>query len=100
VLSAKLRDKELLIVDALSMDEIKTKVFKGHMDSLGLSNALVITPIIDTKLELSSRNLQKFKVLRVDGLNCYDLLRFEKLVLLRDSLEPIEMRLVGQSPNS
>ncbi|MDR2366802.1 MAG: 50S ribosomal protein L4 [Deltaproteobacteria bacterium] len=93
VLSAKLREKELVVVDALGMDGIRTKTFKGYMDNLSLSKALVVIPGLDRDMELSSRNLKDFKVLRVDGLNCYDLLRYDKLVILRSSLEPIEKRL-------
>ncbi|MDR0621484.1 MAG: 50S ribosomal protein L4 [Deltaproteobacteria bacterium] len=93
VLSAKLRDRELVVLDRLEMDAVKTKSFKGFMDNLSLTKALVVIPGIDSFIELSSRNLKDFKVLRVDGLNCYDLLRFDKLVILRSSLAPIETRL-------
>ncbi|MDR1309337.1 MAG: 50S ribosomal protein L4 [Deltaproteobacteria bacterium] len=94
VLTSKLRENELVVLDALAMDEIKTKVFKGHMDSLGLKKALVVTPAVEPMVELSARNLPDIKVLRVGGLNCYDLLRHDKLVLLRDSLPGIEERLL------
>ncbi|MDR1111428.1 MAG: 50S ribosomal protein L4 [Deltaproteobacteria bacterium] len=94
VLTSKLRENELVVLDALAMDEIKTKVFKGHMDSLGLKKALVVTPAVEPTVELSARNLPDIKVLRVGGLNCYDLLRHDKLVLLRDSLPGIEERLL------
>jgi large subunit ribosomal protein L4 len=93
VLTSKLTEKELLVLDNLRLNEIKTKSFMVHMNNLGLSNALIIIPFIDPKLELSSRNLQEFKVLRADGLNCYDLLKYDKVVLLKDSLAPIETRL-------
>ncbi|MDR0355000.1 MAG: 50S ribosomal protein L4 [Deltaproteobacteria bacterium] len=93
VLSAKLHDKELMVLDNLAMTEVKTKTFLGHMRTLGLSKAVVVTPEPDRTLELSSRNLTDVKILRVDGLNCYDLLKHDRLVILKDSLAAIEARL-------
>ncbi|MDR1576812.1 MAG: 50S ribosomal protein L4 [Deltaproteobacteria bacterium] len=94
VLSAKLKENELLIVDAFSLPEIKTKSFFESMKGLGLKKAVVVTPDPDHNLEMSARNLTDFQVLRVDGLNCYDLLRHERLVILKDSLPAIEERLL------
>jgi large subunit ribosomal protein L4 len=93
VLTAKRLEKELVILDDLTMDTIKTKIFKGFMDSLSLTNALVVIPNEDLFVELSSKNMTEFKVLRAAGLNCYDILKFDKLVLLKSSLEPIAERL-------
>ncbi|MDR2386124.1 MAG: 50S ribosomal protein L4 [Deltaproteobacteria bacterium] len=93
VLTAKLQAKELLVVENFSLDQVKTKAFKGVMDKLSLSKAIVITPAENRHLELSCRNLINFKVLRVDGLNCYDLLKYDQLVILKDSLEPLQTRL-------
>ncbi|MDR2141216.1 MAG: 50S ribosomal protein L4 [Deltaproteobacteria bacterium] len=93
-LTAKLRENELLVLDQFSLPEIKTKNFCQSMKSLGLGQALVVTPEPDRNLEMSSRNLKNFKVLRVDGLNCYDLLRHSRLVILRESLPVIEERLL------
>jgi large subunit ribosomal protein L4 len=94
VLSAKLRSSELLVLDTLSVDTIKTKVLRDYMNILGVIEALVITPEADRNIELSSRNLKGIKVLRVEGLNCYDVLKHENLVILRDSLPAIEARLL------
>ncbi|MDR1607772.1 MAG: 50S ribosomal protein L4 [Deltaproteobacteria bacterium] len=94
VLSAKLKENELLIVDAFELAEIKTKVFAQSMKSLGLTKAVLVTPDPDRHLEMSARNLTNFSVLRVDGLNCYDLLRHDQLVILKGSLPAIEERLL------
>ncbi|MDR1486625.1 MAG: 50S ribosomal protein L4 [Deltaproteobacteria bacterium] len=93
VLSAKLRENELLVLDSLSLDEVKTKVFAGHLDSLNIYEALFVTPQSDRNVELSSRNIPGVKVLRVEGLNCYDILNHKVLVLLRESVPAIEARL-------
>jgi large subunit ribosomal protein L4 len=94
VLSAKVQDQELMVIDDWRLDEIKTKQFVQVMKDLGLSSAVVVTEGPDEKLEKSSRNAPGFKVLRADGLNCYDLCKYHHLVLLRDSLPKIEERLL------
>jgi large subunit ribosomal protein L4 len=94
VLSAKRQDSELVLLDAFELDQIKTKAFVEAMRSLGLTKALVVSPGPDRELEMSSRNLKDFKVLRVAGLNCYDLLKYDGLVVLKDSLPAIEARLL------
>jgi large subunit ribosomal protein L4 len=94
VLTAKLQDDELVVVDAMELGGIKTKKFVEAMKSLDLNNALVVTQGPDEALELSSRNAPGFKVLRAEGLNCYDVLKYRNLVLLKDSLAKIEERLL------
>ncbi|MDR3204294.1 MAG: 50S ribosomal protein L4 [Deltaproteobacteria bacterium] len=93
-LSSKLKQEDLIILDNLTQSEIKSKTFSLNMKSLGLKEALVITAVIDHNLEMSSRNFKSFKVLRVEGLNCYDILRYRKLVVTQDCLPLIETRLV------
>jgi len=94
ILTAKLQDSELLIVDALDIPEIKTKRFVQAMNGLGLKNALIVTAEADEKLEKSSRNVPGFKILRAAGLNVYDIVKHERLVLLQPSLAKIEERLL------
>lgn len=93
-LTAKFQDKELTVIDAMDLPEIKTKNFVQAMNGLGLENALIITPDINENLEKSSRNVQGFKVLRAPGLNVYDVLKYRHLVLLQTSLPKIEERLL------
>ena len=94
VLTAKLKEKRLLVLDAFDLAEAKTKAFAGGIKSLGLGKALVVTPGVNETLERSSRNMPDCKVLRVEGLNCYDLLKHTHLVILKDSLAGIEARLM------
>jgi large subunit ribosomal protein L4 len=74
------------------VSEIKTRVMAEAIASLGVGKSLFVIADADDKIELSARNLPNVKVLRVAGLNVYDLLRFEYLVLTRDALEKIEER--------
>jgi large subunit ribosomal protein L4 len=94
VLTSKLVEQELLILDAMDLGEIKTKKFVEAMAGLGLNNAIVVVPGVNEVLEKSSRNAVGFKVLRAEGLNCYDLLKYKNLVLLQECLPKIEERLL------
>lgn len=94
VLTAKLQDKQLVVLDAFDLPEAKTKAFAQAIKGLGVNKAIVVTSGTDEKLERSSRNLPDCKVLRVEGLNCYDLLKHTHLVILKDSLAGIEARLM------
>jgi len=94
VLTSKLRDKRLLVLDALELAEAKTRLMASAMKDLGLMKAVVVTPAPDEALERSARNLPGCRVLRVAGLNCYDLLKHTHLVILKDSLAGIEARLM------
>ena len=94
VLTSKLKDNRLMVLDALELAGAKTKLMAAAMKDLGLRKALVVTPGPDETLERSARNLPDCRVLRVAGLNCYDLLKHTHLVLLKDSLPGIEARLM------
>lgn len=94
VLTAKLQDKQLVVLDAFELAEAKTKAFAQAIKGLGVGKAIVVTPGVNETLERSSRNLPDCKILRVEGLNCYDLLNHTHLVILKDSLAGIEARLM------
>ncbi|MBF0528955.1 MAG: 50S ribosomal protein L4 [Deltaproteobacteria bacterium] len=93
-LSAKLMDQELLVLDSIEFPEIKTRQFVQAMTGLALNNALVIIDSQNETLEKSARNVPGFKVLRVDGLNVYDVIKYRHLVLVQSSLPKIEARLL------
>jgi len=94
VLTSKRQDNRLLVLDALELAGAKTKLMSAAMKGLGLKEALVVTPGPDETLERSARNLPDCRILRVAGLNCYDLLKHANLVILKDSLPGIEARLM------
>jgi len=95
VLSAKLMEKQLTVVDKIELETPKTRLFMETVKALGLENekALFITPEKDEALVRSSRNLYKVLVMPTDGLNVYDLLRFDRLVLLQEAVPGIYERL-------
>jgi large subunit ribosomal protein L4 len=93
VLSDKLAAGRLEVLDEFPAPEIKTKaVFEAVKPWEGRKVVFVI-PGEDGNLEKSARNLPQVKVLRAGGLNCYDLLRYEHVVLLEAALPAIEERL-------
>jgi large subunit ribosomal protein L4 len=93
-LSSKLQDHDLVVLDSLELERIKTKDFVGIMGALEAENALIITADKNENLERSSRNVPNVKVMRTEGLNVYDVLKHRKLVLLQGSIEGIEGRLL------
>lgn len=91
-LSSKLQDNQLLVLDNFELPEIKTKECINVMKILKKENALIVTGDFNQNLELSSRNIPHIKVLRSDGLNVYDILKYENLILLQSSVKTIEGR--------
>ncbi|MEJ2158376.1 MAG: 50S ribosomal protein L4 [Desulfobacteraceae bacterium] len=94
-LSSKLRDNGLTVVDEFKLSEIKTKDFVAAIQNLEASKALIVTVNKDHVLERSSRNVPGVKVIRCEGLNVYDVLKYDKLVLVEEAVKGIEGRLLS-----
>jgi len=94
-LSVKLREASLVVLDKFDLDKIKTKEFIEVMNALNMNNALIITDKKNENLELSARNVPDVKVLSIEGLNVYDILKYKSLVLLESSIKGIEGRLLA-----
>ncbi len=92
-LSAKLQDGKLKVVDRLTLEQPKTKLLAKLLADLGVRSALIITAGTDTDLERAGRNLARTKILRSEGANVYDILRYEHLILTPESVEALERRL-------
>jgi len=93
-LSSKVKEGKLVVLDSLAMEEAKTKVLVGALAKLGLDSVLVVTgQEVEKNFGLASRNLPLVDVLPTQGLNVYDILRRDTLVLTRDAVEKIEERL-------
>lgn len=93
-LSSKLQDADLVVLDSFGLDEVKTSGFVSVLDTLNVNNVLIVSDQADKTLELSSRNVPGVKVLRTEGLNVYDILKYKKLVLLESAVGAIEGRLM------
>ena len=97
-LSSKAKAGALIVVDQLALDAPKTAALKAHFETLGLRNALVIAgPEVDGNFKLAARNISHVDVLPNAGLNVYDVLRRDTLVLTRSAVEAIEARFQGET---
>jgi large subunit ribosomal protein L4 len=93
-LSQKLQENKLVLVDAITLDEVKSKKFVALMKTFKITNALIIDEE-NKNLSLSARNVTNFKVLKPEGLNVFDLMVHDYVVLTKPSLESIEKRLLA-----
>lgn len=94
-LSMKCRDQKIIVLKDFPMEEIKTKKFKEVLDRFGLKSVLFVLDGSNEKLERSSRNLQAMKMMRSEGINVYDLMRFEHLILMEPSVKTIQGALLA-----
>jgi large subunit ribosomal protein L4 len=94
-LSLRFQEGKVLLLDAFPTPEIKTKAFIKAMEGLGMNNALIVTDAESFNLERSARNVPWVKVLRHTGLNVFDILKYEHLIILKPAIEKIEERLKG-----
>ena len=93
-LSAKARDGGIVLIEDAKLAETKTKVLKGHFARLGVANALIIDGAeVDNAFRLATRNIPNIDVLPIQGINVYDILRRNTLVLTRAALDALEARL-------
>ncbi len=92
-LSSKAREGALVVLDAAKSDAIKTKVLAERFDKLGVQNALVVDGEFDRNFSLSARNLAGIALIPAVGLNVYDILKRDKLVLTTAAVKVIEERL-------
>ncbi|MDY6953300.1 MAG: 50S ribosomal protein L4 [Thermodesulfobacteriota bacterium] len=93
-LTSKLQGNAVIVVDRFDLDAVKTKRFVEVLKALKTKEALIVTDRKIENLELSSRNVARVKVLRSEGLNVYDILRFDRLILLEPSVNQIAERLL------
>ena len=91
-LSYKAKNNDIVVLEDFTFETAKTKNFINLVSNLKLNNtkALMVTANIDENLYLSSRNLQKSKVITASDINTYDLLHADKLVLTASSVKSIE----------
>ena len=92
-LSSKVVSGDLIVVDSGSVKEPKTAKLREQFGKLGWTKALIIAgPEVDTGFGLAARNIPHIDVLPNAGLNVYDILRADKLVLTKAAVEAIEAR--------
>ena len=92
-LSAKAKSDNLIILDEAKLKDPKTKAVKDAFAKLGLKSALIVDGAeLDDNFALAARNVPNVDVLPVQGINVYDILRRETLVLTKAAVESLEAR--------
>lgn len=95
VLAAKLRDGQVVVLDKIELEAPKTKLMAQLVDGLQAKSALIILPAKNDTIERAARNLPHVKVLRAEGANVYDILRYDRLILTPESVEALHRRLLA-----
>lgn len=92
-LSAKVKSNELIVLENAVLKEPKTGGLKKKLAKLGLSSALIVDGAeLEKNFSLAARNIVDVDVLPAQGINVYDILRRDKLVLTKAALEALEVR--------
>jgi large subunit ribosomal protein L4 len=92
-LSAKVKDGGLIVIDSAKLEAAKTKALIGHFSTLGVTSALIIDGAqVDNGFAAAARNIPQIDVLPVQGINVYDILRRQQLVLTKAALDALEAR--------
>lgn len=95
VLSMKYQGQKLVVLKDFPLEEIKTKKFQEVVDRFGLKKALFVTDERNEILEKSSRNIEGIKMVRSEGINVYDVLNHEYLVILEPAVKKLEGALLS-----
>ena len=91
VLSSKVLDNELVVVDSIPMKEIKTKEMVKTLSNLKVEGkTLIMLPEKNENVQKSARNIENVKTTLVGTINIYDLLKYNKLVVTEDTLKKLE----------
>lgn len=92
-LSAKAKTDELVVIDSCELKDGKTTALKSRFAKLGFVSALIIDgATVEDGFARAARNIPRVDVLPVQGINVYDILRHDKLVLTKAALEALEAR--------
>lgn len=92
-LSSKARGEALIVLDVAQLDEAKTKALKERFAGLGLNSALIVDGAEPQEnFQRAARNIPHIDVLPIQGINVYDILRRDTLVLTRAAVEALEER--------
>ena len=94
VISEKIRQNQLVVVDSIKLDSPKTKELAAKLKGLKLEKALIVFNELDVNFVLASRNLKGITAKHSQNLNVYDILNHEIMVITQDALQDVEGRLL------
>ncbi len=90
VLTSRVKENKLMIIDELSFDSIKTKNMVNVVNNLKLTKALFVIDNNDKNVILSARNIQNIKTADVSTINTYDILKYDTLVVSKSAINKIQ----------
>jgi large subunit ribosomal protein L4 len=99
-LSSKAKDGNIVVLDEAKAKEVKTNDLAKRFGKMGFKSALVVDGEFDKNFHLSARNLSHVSLLPASGINVYDIMRSETLVLTKAALQAIEERLGAERRES
>ena len=89
-LSLMFKNNKLTVLDNINLDNVSTKNFVGILNSFALDKTLVITETANTNLELSARNVKNVKVLKSEGLNIFDIMKYQSVIFTENAVRKVE----------
>jgi large subunit ribosomal protein L4 len=92
-LSSKAKDSKLVVLDAASVDAVKTNALAKRLTKLGAADMLIVDGEFEKNFAMSARNLANVALVPVSGLNVYDILKRDTLVMTKAAVKAIEERL-------
>ena len=93
-LSMLVNEGKIRVVESLELDTHKTKDFKAVLDGFDVAKGLVVSDYeADTKFYLATRNIKDMKVIKPEGLNVFDLLKYQNVIISVDAVKALEKRL-------
>ena len=97
-LSAKVKSNELIVLEDIKVEEPKTSGLKKQFEKLGFKSVLIVDGAeLNENFGLAARNIPQVDVLPIQGINVYDILRREKLVLTKAAVEALEKRFTKEA---
>jgi len=89
-LSVRFKAEKMTVLNALELEKISTKGFVALLERFDIDNVLIVVDGNNPKVELSARNLPHVKVLRAEGVNVYDVMKYRNLVLTEGAVSQLE----------
>ena len=89
-LSSKVLENQIIVLDELKLEEIKTKAMAKVLENLKAEKALIVILNKDVNVQASARNIPNVKTASVSTINTYDLLKYETLIVTKEAVEKIE----------
>ncbi len=90
VLSSKVAEGQIKVVDSLALSEIKTKSVVAMLNAFEAKKAIIVTAAADNTMVKSARNIQGVATSFVGALNVYELLKYENLIIAKDAVEKLQ----------